>query len=71
MYAQIQCYQSLLYGKDQQIYMLEHKLRHAATQLNKVVNIKVFSKGNQMIYESDHAARQLRMIKDNVFTMEH
>lgn len=28
--AQISAYQSLLYGKDQQIYMLEHKLRHAA-----------------------------------------
>jgi hypothetical protein len=30
----------------------------------------VFAKGSQLIYEHDHAERQLRMIKDNVWQME-
>lgn len=49
---------------------MEHKLRHAKDELNKIVNTKVFSKGNSMIYELDHTSRQLRLIKDNIFTME-
>ena len=68
--AQITAYQDLLYGKDQQIYALEHKLRHASEELNKVVNVKVFARGNQIIYELDHSARQLRLIKDNLHGMQ-
>lgn len=49
---------------------MEHKLRHAKDELNKIVNTKVFSKGNSLIYELDHTARQLRLIKDNIYTME-
>jgi hypothetical protein len=50
-------YQNLLYGKDQQIYSLEHKLRHACQELEKIVSMKVFQKGNQLVYELDHSAR--------------
>ena len=67
---QIIQYENLLYSKDQQLYNMEHKLRHAKDELNKIVNTKVFSKGNQMIYELDHTSRQLRLIKDNIYTME-
>ena len=38
--------------------------------MNKIVNTKVFSRGNNLIYELDMATRQLRMLKDNIFLME-
>jgi len=45
-------------------------LRHASDELSKIVNSKVFAKSNQLIYELDHSARQIRLIKDSVFQME-
>jgi hypothetical protein len=36
---------------------MEHKLQHAKDELNKIVNVKVFSKGNTLIYELDHSLR--------------
>ena len=59
-----------MYAKDQQIFMLEHKLRHAKDELQKIVNTKVFAKGNTLIYDLDHTMRQLRLVKDNIYTME-
>lgn len=67
---QIIQYENLLYAKDQQLFNMEHKLKHAKDELNKIVSTKVFSKGNQIIYELDHTARQLRLIKDNIFSLE-
>ena len=34
------------------------------------MNTKVFSRGNNLIYELDMLTRQLRLVKDNIFTME-
>lgn len=67
---QVLQYENLLYAKDQQLFNMEYKLRHAKDELNKIVNTKVFSKGNSLIYELDHTTRQLRLIKDNVSTLE-
>lgn len=63
--------ENLLYIKDRQLQNMEHKLKHAKKELGKIIRTKVFSKGNQLVYELDHSSRQLRMIKDNVFEMEH
>jgi uncharacterized phage infection (PIP) family protein YhgE len=49
---------------------MEHKLKHAKEELNKIVNTKVFSRGNNLIYELDKSARQLRLIKDNIHALE-
>jgi len=49
---------------------LENKLNTAKQDMNKIINTKVFSRGNVLIYELDRTARQLRLIKDNVFMME-
>lgn len=49
---------------------LENKLRVAKQEMNKIVNTKVFSRGNNLIYELDMTTRQLRLLKDNVFLME-
>jgi hypothetical protein len=63
-------YENLLYIKDRQLLNLETKLRTAKVELNKIVNTKVFSRGNNLIYELDMTNRQLRLMKDNVFLME-
>ena len=49
---------------------MEYKLKHAKEELNKIVNTKVFSRGNNLIYELDKSARQLRLIKDNIHALE-
>lgn len=63
-------YENLLYTKDMQLLNLENKLKHAKEELNKIINTKVFSRGNNLIYELDMSSRQLRMMKDNVFGLE-
>ena len=63
-------YENLLYTKDMQLLNLENKLKHAKEELNKIVNTKVFSRGNNLIYELDVATRQQRMMKDNIFAVE-
>ena len=49
---------------------LESKLRTAKQEMNKIVNTKVFSRGNNLIYELDMTNRQLRLLKDNIFLLE-
>lgn len=63
-------YENLLYTKDMQLLNLEQKLKHAKGELNKIVNTKVFARGNNLIYELDMSGRQLRLLKDNVFSLE-
>ena len=53
-----------------QLLNLENKLKHAKEELNKIINTKVFSRGNNLIYELDMSTRQLRLMKDNVFGLE-
>lgn len=63
-------YENLLYIKDMQLLNLEGKLKSAKTELNKIVNTKVFSRGNNLIYELDMTNRQMRLLKDNIFLLE-
>lgn len=63
-------YENLLYVKDRQLLNLETKLRTAKQEMNKIVNTKVFSRGNNLIYELDMTTRQLRLLKDNIFLLE-
>ena len=63
-------YENLLYVKDRQLLNLENKLRTAKQEMNKIVNTKVFSRGNNLIYELDMTTRQLRLLKDNIFLLE-
>jgi len=63
-------YENMLYAKDMQLLNLEHKLTHAKGELQKIVNTKVFARGNNLIYELDRSTRQLRLMKDNTFMLE-
>lgn len=38
--------------------------------MNKIINTKVFSRGNNLVYELDTINRQLRLLKDNIFLLE-
>lgn len=57
MYMTIKEYENQLYAKDRQLLTLEYKLKHAKEEINKIVNTKVFSRGNNLIYELDRTAR--------------
>ena len=63
-------YENLLYIKDRQLLNMEEKLKHAKKEIDKIIRTKVFSKGNQLVYELDTCTRQLRLVKDNIFEME-
>ena len=63
-------YENLLYTKDKQLLNMEYKLKHAKEELNRIINTKVFSRGNNLIYELDVATRQHRLMKDNIFGLE-
>ena len=49
---------------------LENKLQTANVAMNQAINARVFSRGNNLIYELDVTARQLRMLKDHIFLLE-
>lgn len=36
---------------------MEEKLKHAKNEIDKIINTKVFSKGNSMVYEMDFTGR--------------
>lgn len=38
--------------------------------MDKLINSKMYEKGNQLIYELDLVNRQLRLFKDNLYAME-
>jgi len=63
-------YENLIYIKDRQLLNLENKLRTAKQEMNKIINTKVFSRGNNLVYELDTVNRQLRLMKDNIFLLE-
>mmetsp|Transcript_1933 Transcript_1933/g.1846 ORF Transcript_1933/g.1846 Transcript_1933/m.1846 type:complete len:131 (+) Transcript_1933:224-616(+) len=60
-------YISLLYVKDRKIESLEERMKVLRENLDKLINSKMYEKGNQLIYELDQVNRQLRLFKDNVF----
>ena len=47
----------LLYVKDRQLLNLEHKLIDAKKQMDNIVNTRVFSRGNSLVYELDRTNR--------------
>ena len=70
LYNQLFQYESLIYTKDMQLLNMESKLKQAKLEMNKIINTKVFSRGNNLVYELDLTTRQLRLIKDNIFLLE-
>jgi hypothetical protein len=63
-------YINLLYMKDRHIENLESRILNTQENLDKLINSKMYEKGNHLIYELDNVNRQLKMFKDNVFVME-
>ena len=63
-------YISLLYMKDRRIENLESRILNTQENLDKLINSKMYEKGNHLIYELDNVNRQLKMFKDNIFIME-
>jgi len=65
-----QHYRELLYAKDQKIEHLERRLAEQVRVVDKMVNSRMYEKGNAIVYELDQANRSLKLLKDNIHTME-
>ena len=63
-------YINLLYNKDRKIENLENRITKTQDNLDKLINSKMYEKGNLLIYELDNVNRQLKLFKDNVFILE-
>lgn len=60
----------MLYNKDRKIENLENRITKTQDNLDKLINSKMYEKGNLLIYELDNVNRQLKLFKDNVFILE-
>jgi hypothetical protein len=60
----------MLYVKDRQIENLQARINQTQENLDKLINSKMYEKGNALIYELDNVNRQLRLFKDHVYMME-
>lgn len=49
--------ENLIYVKDMQLINMENKMQQAKAEMNKIINTKVFSRGNNLVYELDLTTR--------------
>ena len=49
---------------------MELRIDNTRENLDKIINSKMYQKGNDLIYELDHVNRQLRLFKDNIYALE-
>ena len=62
--------QHLLYIKDTRVEGLKAKLRMMHDNITRIVNSKVYEKGNGLIFELDRALREVKFYKDHVKDFE-
>lgn len=56
--------------KDQKINWLEHRISAIGTNLENIIDSRLFEKGNQLIYELDSSNRLLQLFKRNFYGLE-
>jgi len=61
---------NLLYVKDQQILSLERRMERQVREIDKMVNARMYEKGNRIVFELDQTHRQLKLLKDGIFHLE-
>ena len=66
----LQSMQHLVYVRERQMDYYKNKCSQFVTDIDKMINAKMTEKGSNMIYELDNSAKELRMMKDNIFLME-
>jgi hypothetical protein len=63
-------YHHLLYIKEMESVYYRQKCEQFITNIDTIINAKMSSQGNQMIYELDISQRELRTLKDHYYEME-
>jgi hypothetical protein len=63
-------YKHMLYLKEQQAMYFKHKCEHLLREMDKLISAKLSQRGSHIIYELDLSNRELRIMKDSIFTME-
>ena len=59
-----------MYIKDTRVEGLKAKLRMMHDNITRIVNSKVYEKGNGLIFELDRALREVKFYKDHVKDFE-
>ena len=59
-----------MYIKDTRVEGLKAKLRMMHDNITRIVNSKVYEKGNGLIFELDRALREVKFYKDHVKNFE-
>ena len=62
--------QNLIYIKDTRIESLKSKIHMMHDNITRIVNSKVYEKGNGLIFELDRGIREVKFIKEHVNTFE-
>ena len=62
--------QHIAYCREQEKNLAERKLEKMESEIAKIVNARLSESSAHLIYELDTVSRELRLMKDNVYTME-
>jgi hypothetical protein len=60
----------LLYHKDTQLVSLNHRIHNIGVNLEKIIDARLFEKGNHLIYQLDHSNRVLALVKGQMHGLE-
>lgn len=71
MTVRVQHLEHLLYSREQQVLELQRKTKQLEDDQERIVNAKIAERGNQVIYELDQSQRELRTLKDSIYTLEN
>jgi hypothetical protein len=67
---QINHLQHLVYIKDSRVDGLKAKVRMMHDNITRIVNSKVYEKGNGLIFELDRGLREVKFYKDHIKDFE-
>ena len=60
----------MLYIKDTRVESLSCKLRLLLENITRIVNARVYEKGNALIFQLDRSLRQVRFYEDHIYVFE-
>ena len=60
----------LLYIKDRRVGSCKNKLKFMHDNISRIVNSKIYEKGNALIFELDKSLRDVRFYQDHIYVFE-
>jgi uncharacterized protein YaaR (DUF327 family) len=60
----------LIYIKDTRVDVLKSRIKMIQDNITRIVNSKIYEKGNALIFELDRSLRDVKFYKDHINTFE-